>query len=275
MWTTALVLCVLADVLLVDAMEYCNLGSSDLRVSKVCLGTMTWGQQNTPQEGVDQLQYAFSQGVNFLDTAEIYPVPTKSSTQGDTDRVVARWLKTQTRSEVVLASKVAGNSPQLTYMPGRGGAGTAVTAGQIRASVESSLLRLETPYIDLLQIHWPDRYVPLFGGGAYNASLEREAVGFEEQLQALEELVKEGKVRHLGLSNETPYGVMKFAQVAEKSGSSRMVSIQNSYSLLVRSDFENGLTEVCSARNENVGLLAYSPLAGGILTGGFNTHYSI
>jgi len=244
MWTTALVLCVLADVLLVDAMEYCNLGSSDLRVSKVCLGTMTWGQQNTPQEGVDQLQYAFSQGVNFLDTAEIYPVPTKSSTQGDTDRVVARWLKTQTRSEVVLASKVAGNSPQLTYMPGRGGAGTAVTAGQIRASVESSLLRLETPYIDLLQIHWPDRYVPLFGGGAYNASLEREAVGFEEQLQALEELVKEGKVRHLGLSNETPYGVMKFAQVAEKSGSSRMVSIQNSYSLLVRSDFENGLTEV-------------------------------
>ncbi|KAJ1409074.1 NADP-dependent oxidoreductase domain-containing protein [Ochromonadaceae sp. CCMP2298] len=252
-------------------MEYCNLGSSDLRVSKVCLGTMTWGQQNTPQEGVDQLQYAFSQGVNFLDTAEIYPVPTKSSTQGDTDRVVARWLKTQTRSEVVLASKVAGNSPQLTYMPGRGGAGTAVTAGQIRASTVTCP---SNRYVTVCH-HFLDRYVPLFGGGAYNASLEREAVGFEEQLQALEELVKEGKVRHLGLSNETPYGVMKFAQVAEKSGSSRMVSIQNSYSLLVRSDFENGLTEVCSARNENVGLLAYSPLAGGILTGGFNTHYSI
>jgi aryl-alcohol dehydrogenase-like predicted oxidoreductase len=155
MWTTGLVLCVLAAHVLVDAMEYCTLGSSDLRVSKVCLGTMTWGQQSTPQEGLDQLDYAFSQGVNFLDTAEIYPVPTKSETQGDTDRVIARWLKTTDRSKVVLASKVAGHSPQLTYMPQREGQGTALTAKQIRASVESSLLRLETPYIDLLQLHWP------------------------------------------------------------------------------------------------------------------------
>jgi hypothetical protein len=163
MWTTAGL--VLLSALAAGAMEYVKLGSSNLKVSKVCLGTMTWGQQNTPQEGIEQLNYAFSMGVNFLDTAEIYPVPTKSETQGDTDRVVAQWLKTVDRSKVVLASKVAGHSDQLTYMPGRNGLGTAVNAQQIKASVEKSLERLETPYIDLLQIHWPERYVPLFGGG--------------------------------------------------------------------------------------------------------------
>lgn len=172
------------------------------------------------------------------------------------------------RSKVILASKVAGNSPNLTYMPGRNGKPTQVSKDQIEVSVDESLKRLGTDYIDLLQIHWPERYVPLFGSGSYNISLEREAVSFEEQLLALEGLVKAGKVRFIGLSNETPYGIMKFKQTAKELGiSAQIVSIQNSYSLIVRSDFENGLSEVCSPRHENVGLLAYSPLAGGILTG--------
>ena len=142
-----------------------------------------------------------------------------------------------------------------------------MSAKDIVASVDNSLQRLKTDYIDLLQIHWPDRYVPLFGAGPYNMSLERDAISFEEQLTAMDKLIGAGKVRYFGLSNETPYGVMKFGQVAASLGVSRPISIQNSYSLLTRSDFESGLVEVCSPRNEDVGLLAYSPLAGGILTG--------
>ena len=152
-------------------------------------------------------------------------------------------------------------------MPGRGGKPTQVSREQIVTSVDESLKRLGTDYIDLIQVHWPDRYVPLFGAGPYNRSLERDSTSFEEQLDALHGLVKCGKVRHIGVSNETPYGVMKFTQLAEQKGMTRIVSIQNSNSLLTRSDFENGLTEVCSPRHENLGLLAYSPLAGGISTG--------
>ena len=229
----------------------------------------TWGQQNTPEEGVAQLNEAFDVfGVNFLDTAEMYPVPTRKETQGDTDRVVARWLAGRDRSKVILATKVSG--PGITWLPGRDGKSSRVTAREIELSVDFSLQRLGTDYIDLLQIHWPDRYVPLFGAAPYNFSLEREAVSFEEQLTAMDKLIKSGKVRYFGVSNETPYGVMKFAAIAEKLGLPKLISIQNSYSLITRSDYEAGLVEVCSPRNENVGLLAYSPLAGGILTGKYS-----
>lgn len=247
-------------------MDYTQLGSSSLRVSKVCLGTMTWGQQNTLSEAHAQLDVAFDEyGVNFLDTAEMYPIPTKKETQGETDRIISSWLAKRDRSKVILATKVSG--PGITWLPGRNGHKSRVTAKEIMLSVDYSLERLGTDYIDLLQIHWPDRYVPTFGADSYNMSLEREAVSFEEQLTAMDALVKAGKVRYFGVSNETPYGVMKFAQLAEAKGMARPVSIQNSYSLLTRSDYESGLVEVCSPRNENVGLLAYSPLAGGILTG--------
>jgi len=249
-------------------MDYTKLGSSDLMVSKVCLGTMTWGQQNTLAEGVEQLDIAFKEyGVNFLDTAEIYPVPTKAATQGETDRIIASWLKRQDRSKVVLATKIAGASMQMKYLPGRNGQGSRVSPKEIRVSVDESLKRLGTDYIDLLQIHWPDRYVPLFGAGTYRYENERDSESFESQMRALDELVKEGRVRAVGVSNETPYGCMKFAQASRALGLTRMCSIQNSYSLIVRSDFESALVEVCSPRNEDIGLLAYSPLAGGILTG--------
>ncbi len=249
-------------------MDYTKLGSSDLMVSKVCLGTMTWGQQNTLAEGVEQLDIAFKEyGVNFLDTAEIYPVPTKAATQGETDRIIASWLKTQDRSKVVLATKIAGASMQMKYLPGRNGQGSRVSPKEIRVSVDESLKRLGTDYIDLLQIHWPDRYVPLFGAGTYRYENERDSESFESQMRALDELVKEGRVRAVGVSNETPYGCMKFAEASRALGLTRMCSIQNSYSLIVRSDFESSLVEVCSPRNEDIGLLAYSPLAGGILTG--------
>lgn len=255
-------------------MKRVKLGSSALRVSEVCLGTMTWGQQNTIDEGVAQLEVAFKDyGVNFLDTAEIYPVPTKEETQGETDKTVAKFLATSgiPRSEVVLATKVAG--PGVTYLPGRNGEASRVSKDQIRISVDESLRRLQTDYIDLLQIHWPDRYVPLFGQTGYEYDKEREAISFQEQIEALNEIVKSGKVRYIGVSNETPYGVMRFGEEIRKSGGElpNIVSIQNSYSLITRTDYESGgLAETCSPRNENIGLLAYSPLAGGILTGKYN-----
>ena len=223
------------------AMDYIKLGDSDLQVSKVCLGTMTFGEQNTLQDGIEQLDMAFKEyGVNFLDTAELYSVPTRAETQGNTDRIIAKWLKGQDRSKVILATKVSGNAAGIKYMPGRNGKPCQLTREQILASVDASLKRLETPYIDLLQLHWPDRYVSLFGGGAYDIKQERDYVSFEEQLRALEELIKAGKVRHIGVSNETPYGVMKFTQTAKELGLPKIVSIQNSYSVLVRSDYEAG-----------------------------------
>jgi aryl-alcohol dehydrogenase-like predicted oxidoreductase len=232
------------------------------------MGTMTFGEQNTKDEGVEQLSYALDAGINFIDTAEIYPVPTNADTQGRTDIIVGEWLRTVDRSQVVLATKVAGRGDQMTWLPGRDGQGSRVSAKEIELSVDASLERLGTDYIDLLQIHWPDRYVPIFGKNAYDQAQEREAVSFHEQLEAIGRLVAKGKVRYCGISNETPYGVMKFCQLAEKDSSlPRIISLQNSYSLLSRSLYEGGLSEVCSPRNENVGLMAYSPLAGGILTG--------
>lgn len=257
-------------------MDYTHVGSSDLVVSKVCMGTMTFGKQNTLEEGVEQLNLAFDRyGINFLDTAEMYPVPTDAETQGKTDETVAAFLKSRRREDVVLATKVAGRSERITWLR-RGGnsnnEGCRVNREQILESVNSSLRRLNTEYIDLLQIHWPDRYVPMFGSADFDPDkVTDDAIPFEEQLSTMQELVDSGKVRHIGVSNETPYGVCSMMQLANTNNPTcaKIVSIQNSYSLVHRKDYEAGLAEVC--HYHDVGLLPYSPLAGGVLTGKYNT----
>lgn len=242
-----------------------QLGQSDLLVSRCCLGTMTFGEQNTESESHQMLDHALEQGINFVDTAEIYPVPPKESTQGKTDRFIGSWLKNHARSRVVLASKVSGYGRQ-SYLREQGEF-PRVNAKNIVESVDKTLKRLGTDYIDLLQIHWPDRYVPLFGASAYDANNEREdAVPFEEQLKGFEKVINQGKCRYIGVSNETSYGVMKFIQASEQLGLPRIQTIQNSYSLLVRGPFETDLAEVCAPRQCDVSLLAYSPLAGGALS---------
>uniref|UniRef100_A0A7S4EWY1 NADP-dependent oxidoreductase domain-containing protein n=1 Tax=Chrysotila carterae TaxID=13221 RepID=A0A7S4EWY1_CHRCT len=245
-------------------MTYTRLGSSDLMVSDCCLGTMTWGKQNTAKEAADQLSAAWDMGVNFLDTAEGYPVPMTAETQGETDRCIAKWMKTakQPRDSVILATKVCGRNDRFTWF--RDGP-TIVNRDQVIASVDASLSRLETDHIDLLQIHWPDRYVPLFGTTRYDVSKERDdEVSFAEQVEVMGELIKAGKIRHWGLSNETPFGVCEFARVCDALGVPRPVSVQNSYSLLQRSD-ETGLVE--AMRRLDVGYLPYSPLSAGVLSG--------
>lgn len=252
-----------------NGMDFCKLGSSDLEVSKVCMGTMTFGQQNTLEEGVEQLNLAFDKyGVNFIDTAELYPVPGKPETQGMTDKTVAAFIKDRKRSDVILATKVCGSSDRMTWMPRREpGTTTDLTKDQIVYSVDASLKRLGTDYIDLLQLHWPSRYTGgLFGQPDFSPSNVKESVPFEETMEALQQLVQEGKVRHVGVSNETPYGVCSMVELSKSNPEKypRIVSIQNSYSLVVRKDFEAGLAEACY--HHQVGLLPYSPLAGGSLT---------
>jgi len=237
------------------------------------MGTMTFGRQNTVEEGVEQLNCAFDKyGVNFLDTAEMYPVPSTAESAGMTDRAVAAFLKSRKREDVILATKVSGTSDRINWLRGDDGTFCKLNKEQIKYSIEASLTRLETEFIDLLQIHWPDRYVGgLFGQPDYDVSKETtdKDTPFEEQLSALNDAVKAGKVRYVGVSNETPFGVMEMVHLAKRYPElyPKIVSLQNSYSLLVRKDFESGLTEVCSPRNCNVGLLAYSPLSAGILSG--------
>lgn len=242
-------------------MRYLPLGPTDIKVSEICLGTMTWGQQNTEAEAHAQLDYAVARGVNFIDAAEMYPVPPKGETQGRTETFLGTWLKRQQRDQLVIATKITG--------PGRGfdwvrGGDLAINAKNVQAAVDLSLKRLQTDYIDLYQIHWPDRYAPLFGNIFYDPAKERPTVPIAEQLEAFGAMVKAGKIRHLGLSNETPWGALEFLREAERLKLPRAVSIQNAYNLLNRS-FESGLSEV--HRNENIGLLAYSPLAFGHLSG--------
>ena len=227
---------------------------------------MTWGgKQNDAKDAADQLSFAFDHGVNWFDTAEIYAIPPSKETSGNTDRCIAPWLATRDRTKLIIATKVAGFGNDYLRT---GGEVTRITKAQVKESVEGSLARLGTDAIDLLQIHWPDRYVSLFGGAAYHPENIREGdVPFEEQLEALAAVVREGKVRHVGVSNETSWGVTRFLLEAEKSGGPRIVSIQNSYSLLVRGAYETDLAETCAAHNGDVGLLAYSPLAGGVLSG--------
>ncbi|MDD2701932.1 MAG: NADP(H)-dependent aldo-keto reductase [Sideroxydans sp.] len=241
-------------------MEYRVIGSSNLKVSALCLGTMTFGEQNTEAEAHEQLDYAFSQGVNFIDTAEMYPVAPRAETVHRTESYIGSWLKHQQRDKLVLATKIAGPARGFSWIRN----GPRITREHINAAIDASLRRLQTDYVDLYQIHWPDRYVPMFGATSYDASQDRDSTPIAEQLQALGDLVKAGKVRHIGLSNETPWGVMEFVRCAEQLGLPRIVSIQNAYHLLNRT-FEAGLAEVC--HRTDVGLLAYSPLAFGWLTG--------
>ncbi|KAG4917184.1 hypothetical protein AAZX31_02G005200 [Glycine max] len=248
------------------ALQYRTLGDSDLNISEITLGTMTFGEQNTEKEAHDILNYAFDRGINALDTAEAYPIPMKKETQGSTDLYIGSWLKSQPRDKIILATKVCGYSERSSYLRENANV-LRVDAANIKESVEKSLKRLDTDYIDLLQIHWPDRYVALFGEFSYDYSKWRSSVPFVEQLQAFQELINEGKVRYIGVSNETSYGVMEFVHASKVEGLPKIVSIQNSYSLLVRCRFEVDLVEVCHPKNCNIGLLAYSPLGGGSLTG--------
>lgn len=242
-------------------MKYNSLGKSDLKVSEFALGTMTFGEQNTLAEACAQLDYAVAQGVNFIDAAEMYPVPGKAETQGRTEEYVGHWLKTQPRDKIIVATKVAGPSRGFGWI--RGGP-VALDRANITAAIDTSLKRLQTDYVDLFQLHWPDRNVPMFGKIDYDPNLEKHTVSIEEQLTVLTELVRSGKVRHIGISNETAWGVAEFLKVAERLGLQRIVSIQNPYNLINRA-FEIGLHEMC--HREQVSLLAYSPLAFGLLSG--------
>ncbi|PCI23928.1 MAG: NADP(H)-dependent aldo-keto reductase [SAR324 cluster bacterium] len=243
-------------------MRYTQLGRTDLQVSRICLGTMTWGEQNTEAEAHEQLDYAVDQGINFIDTAEMYPVPPRLETQGLTEQYLGTWLKKRkNREQVMIASKVTG--PSIFYSYIRSG-GTHLTKQHIREAIEGNLKRLQTDYIDLYQIHWPERNTNYFGQLGYQHRDEEQNLPIAETLGVLDELVQEGKIRHIGLSNETPWGVMSYLQLAEKESLPRIVSIQNPYNLLNRS-FEVGLAEI--SHREDVGLLAYSPLAFGTLSG--------
>lgn len=242
-------------------MQYKQLGESDLKVSEICLGTMTFGQQNTIAEAYEQLDYAVSQGVNFIDTAEMYPVPPRAQTQGRTEAYIGEWLKMQQRDRLIIATKIAGPGRGMKWM--RGGA-NAIDRDNIKQAVDDSLKRLQTDYIDLYQIHWPDRYVPLFGQNVYNPEQERQTIPVAEQLAVFADLIQAGKIRYVGLSNETPWGICEFSHVAKQLGLPKIVSIQNAYNLLNRV-FDWALAEVCY--RETIGLLAYSPLGFGSLSG--------
>ncbi len=243
------------------AMEYKKLGDSDLLVSEICLGTMTYGQQNTIEDARQQLDYAVAQGVNFIDTAEMYPVPGRAETQGKTEEYIGEWLVKQQRDKLIIATKVAGRASRLSWIRGEK---RRVDRSNVEQAVEDSLKRLRTDYIDLYQIHFPDRYVPLFGAPDYDPTQERETVPIAEQLEIFADLIKAGKIRYLGLSNETPWGVCEFCHLAKQLGLPKVVSIQNAFNLLNRV-FQIHLAEAC--RFNNVGLLAYSPLGFGLLTG--------
>lgn len=241
-------------------MQYTKLPHSSLEVSKLCLGTMTFGEQNTQAEASSQLDYALERGINFIDTAEMYPVPPKAETQGKTEQFIGNWLeKSGKREKVLLATKVAGprNVPHIRD-------NMALDHRNIHQAIDDSLSRLKTDYIDLYQLHWPQRITNTFGQLNYPDSEQQSEITLIETLEALNDLVRMGKVRYIGVSNETPWGLMTYLRLAEKHDLPRMVSIQNPYNLLNRS-FEVGLSEI--SHYEGVKLLAYSPMAFGVLSG--------
>ena len=241
-------------------MNYKKLGNTDLDVSTICLGTMTWGEQNTQKEGFDQMDYALDQGVNFWDTAELYAIPPKESTYGKTEEVIGNWFKkSKKRNEVVLATKVAG--PGLDWI--RGG-GNQYDEKNLNEAVNGSLKRLKTDYIDLYQLHWPERKSNFFGRLGYQHKDDTDWNKFEDILNSLDKIINTGKIRYIGLSNETAWGLSKFLEISKIKQLPRMMSVQNPYSLLNRT-YEVGLAEV--SIREKSGLLAYSPLAFGYLTG--------
>ena len=240
-------------------MNYRKLGNTELDVSTISLGTMTWGEQNTQDEGFEQMDYSLDHGINFFDTAELYAVPPKEETYGDTEEIIGNWFqKTKKREKIKLATKVAG--PARNYL--RGGQNSFV-GKNLDDALEASLKRLKTDYIDLYQLHWPERNVNSFGKLGYEHK-ENKWNNFEEVLDNLNKHIKNGKIRYVGLSNETPWGVMNYLKLSKDKDLPRMMSIQNPYSLLNRS-YEVGLAEV--SIREQIGCLAYSPLASGYLSG--------
>jgi aryl-alcohol dehydrogenase (NADP+) len=241
-------------------MEYRTLPGTELTVSKVCLGTMTWGQQNSEAEAHQQLDYAIAQGINFIDTAEMYPVPPNAQTQGRTEEYLGTWLVRQKRNRLVIATKVAGPGRRDWIRGGR----TDLTRDVIAEAVDTSLARLQTDYIDLYQIHWPQRNVPMFGSIEFDPSKEKGGPSIHEQVEGMVAMIKAGKIRYYGLSNETTWGVGRFRQAASELGAPGPVTLQNSYSLISR-NVDNDLAEALF--REQMSLLAYSPLAAGILSG--------
>ena len=240
-------------------MNYKKLGNTNLDVSTICLGTMTWGEQNTQDQAFEQMDFALSNGVNFWDTAELYAVPPRKETYGDTEEIIGNWFeKTKKRKEVILATKVAG--PARDYL--RNGE-NSFTGPNLESALNNSLKRLKTDYIDLYQLHWPERNVNNFGRLGY-VHKENDWNKFEDVLGELDKYIKAGKIRYVGLSNETPWGALNYLQLSKDKNLPRMMSIQNPYSLLNRS-YEVGLAEV--SIREKIGCLAYSPLASGYLTG--------
>ena len=245
-----------------------RIADSDLVVSEICLGTMTFGEQIDKDVSHSILSKATKElGINFIDTAESYPMPSCPETTGMTEEIIGSWLKTEKREDLIISTKVCGYSDQITWCR-QNGEGTRLNRNQIIEAVDGQLRRLGTDYIDLLTFNWPERYVPLYGAPEYSYDLERnDTTSVIEQLETMQELMKSGKVRNFGLSNETPYGVTNFATTAALLNLPRPVGVQQTYNLLCRNDFENGMLEACSKTNNNVGLLAYSPLAGGTLSG--------
>lgn len=242
-------------------MKYTTIPNTDIKVSKICLGTMTFGEQNTEAEGHEQMDYALENGVNFFDTAELYSVPARAETYGATEKIIGTWLKkTGNRDKVVIGSKIAGSGAYTAHIRGNGFAKEAIIS-----AVEGSLKRLQTDYIDLYQLHWPERGVNCFGVRDYPyKTATKEAENHLEILETLSELIKQGKIRSAGLSNETPWGTMQYLQTAKDHNLPRMSTIQNSYSLIHRA-YEYGMSEV--SLRENIGLLVYSPLGFGVLSG--------
>ena len=239
-------------------MKYKKLSNTELEVSLLCLGTMTYGEQNNEKEAHEQLDYSIAHGINFIDTAEMYAIPPKEETQGKTEKIIGTWLsKRKDRDKIVLATKVAG--PGMEYLRG----GSRLSRKHIMQAADDSLKRLQTDYIDLYQVHWPERKSNFFGRLGYEYSDEM-GVSIEETLEAMSDLVKSGKVKYIGISNETPWGTNMYLQLAKDAGYEKIISIQNPYSLLNRI-YEVGLAEI--SQHEGVGLLAYSPLGFGQLTG--------
>jgi len=242
-------------------MNYTTLPNTNIKVSQICLGTMTFGQQNTEADAHAQLDYATAQGINFIDTAEMYPIAAREATYGSTETFIGNWLKkTGKRNELVIATKIAGPNRNMGYIREK----LDYSRGSILLSVEKSLQRLQTDYIDLYQFHWPERKVNFFGQRGFKIEEDAWEDNFQQILETLQELVAEGKIRHVGVSNETPWGLMRFLEESKKHDLPKMITIQNAYSLVNRT-FEINLSEVC--HRENVGLLVYSPLAFGFLTG--------
>ena len=246
-------------------MKYTTLPNTDVKVSKICLGTMTFGQQNTEAEGHSQLDFSFEKGINFIDTAEMYSVPARQETYGSTEEIIGTWFKKSgKRDEVVLATKIAGPNPLFTYMRDK----NDFSPASIQFALDQSLKRLQTDYIDLYQLHWPERKTNTFGQRGFKIIEEGWEDNIQQVLETLQGFIQEGKIKNIGVSNETPWGMMRFLEESKKHNLPRISTIQNPYSVVNRS-FEVGMSEICY--RENVGLLAYSPMAFGVLSGKFLT----